>query len=489
MKKSRLSFFLIIGSMVLLVGLELWWLRSEYRSAADSFERETDLIFKSTIKQITDSAFYGNLRKLVQQRENNDSLGISFPPVGFWKNRSEGSGQIKIESIEIKAESGEDDQHNKLSKIEIKRQSGSDSSARSNVSIFRSNNDKGRRDVRFVFDIGLDSVKTDSIQHIFGNALNKEHARLKLHILQVEKSLPTFYLENDSIPFTTDFYRLGNNYMYAAQFEGVRCHIIQTMLPKIGFSLLLTALVLLSFMVLHRSRKSQERLLMLKNEFIANVTHELKTPVATVGVALEAIRDFDVLKDPEKASKYLEMAEKEVQRLNSITDKILKESVFDFQQEIRIHKKPVILSECIQNVAKSMEMTIKATGMELKLHLESNAEISGHEAHLEEMLQNLIENALKYAATGKIIIRLYAEDRYLRLIINDEGPGIPDEHLSKVMDKFYRVPTGDIHNVKGYGLGLSYVAGVVKSHHASINLTNKKEGGLRVEIKFPIVQD
>jgi signal transduction histidine kinase len=224
----------------------------------------------------------------------------------------------------------------------------------------------------------------------------------------------------------------------------------------------------------------------LKNDFISNVTHELKTPVATVSVALEALKNFHALNDPRLTNEYLDIARNELNRLTLMTDKILKAAVFE-NKGITIQKEAVDLHKTVAQILDSMRLIFEKRQAVVSFNpAGENFTLEGEHAHITNVIYNLLDNALKYSLKQPVItIGLKETSEELILSVQDEGLGIPDEYRKKIFEKFFRVPTGDIHNIKGYGLGLSYVAGVVKAHKGSIDVRSESGKGSIFIIHWP----
>jgi signal transduction histidine kinase len=245
-------------------------------------------------------------------------------------------------------------------------------------------------------------------------------------------------------------------------------------------------ITIIAFVVLYRNVRAQQRLMELKNDFISNVTHELKTPVATVSVALEALKNFHALNDPKLTNEYLDIARNELNRLTLMTDKILKAAVFE-NRGIIIQKQTVDLNINIAQILDSMRLLFEKRHAKISYNpTGENFIIDGEQAHITNVIYNLLDNALKYSPDQpKITISLQENPKEIVLSIQDEGVGIADEYRKKIFEKFFRVPTGDIHNIKGYGLGLSYVAGVVKAHNGSIDVHSEHGKGSTFSIHWP----
>ncbi|HEU5292321.1 MAG TPA: HAMP domain-containing sensor histidine kinase, partial [Cyclobacteriaceae bacterium] len=283
--------------------------------------------------------------------------------------------------------------------------------------------------------------------------------------------------------------RLNPVSRYSASLLAFRGYILKSIAPQILFSILLTSITIIAFVVLYKNLLSQQRLMEIKNDFISNVTHELKTPVATVSVALEALKSFHGLDNPERTKEYLEIAQNELSRLTLMTDKILKAGAFE-NQEVVIEKRPVNLRTITQQVLDSLKLLFDKNKAHVSFETSGNDfETTGEASHLTNVIYNLLDNALKYSPNGPSIkVLLQENETNLTITIEDNGLGIPSEYKAKIFEKFFRVPTGDVHNIKGYGLGLSYVSSVVKAHGGSTEVESEPGKGSTFIITLPKTQ-
>jgi two-component system, OmpR family, phosphate regulon sensor histidine kinase PhoR len=285
---------------------------------------------------------------------------------------------------------------------------------------------------------------------------------------------------------TTDRIHFNPHHAYAAVFPEMELNMVKEILPQILFSVFLTITVVTSFLVVYRNLRAQQRLNELKNDFISNVTHELKTPLATVSVALEALRDFHALEDPERTKEYLNIAQSELHRLTLMTDKILKASAFETQGVAFVPEK-INLHLIVEKILSSLKLVFEKKNLQVDYTpVGSNFELAGSEIHLTNVIYNLIDNALKYGSNSPIIdLQLRDTEGFLEFTIRDQGIGIPKEYQKKIFEKFFRVPTGDVHNVKGYGLGLNYVARVIEKHGGQIDVESELGKGSLFRIRLP----
>jgi len=268
--------------------------------------------------------------------------------------------------------------------------------------------------------------------------------------------------------------------------ENVRGTLLFSILPQILFAL---ALLLLSFsavMVARTSLKKQIALHRLRDDFIGNISHELKTPVSTVKVALEALRKYDLNRDPGKSEEYLDMAASELERLEQLVGKVLHHDMLR-NPSLVLQKEPCELGAMVQKVLRTMDLAIREAGAEIDLSGNGgDCVVDVDPVYMEGVIINLIDNSLKYGGESpKIEIRISCDSSGASLSVKDNGDGIPREYRDQVFEKFFRVPAGDKHNVKGYGLGLNFASLVMARHGGSISLSDHPDGGALFTLHFP----
>ena len=274
--------------------------------------------------------------------------------------------------------------------------------------------------------------------------------------------------------------------MKALQVEHIAPYLMGLVLPQFIFGLVLLALSASALIIAYRSLKKQLVLNELRNDFISNISHELKTPVSTVKVALEALRTFDLKQDPEVSANYLEMASKEANRLESLVGKVLNHQLLEDPGAV-IQKETCDLGEVVRNVLGTLELPIKEAGAKVEVQYSPEpCLVLADPVYLESVVINLIDNSLKYAGPqAEIGIELINKDQGNLLKVRDRGPGIPDEYRDQIYEKFFRIPSGDQHNVKGYGLGLNFASRVMAHHGGSITFMNLPDGGCEFILNFP----
>lgn len=330
-----------------------------------------------------------------------------------------------------------------------------------------------------------DSITVPELSQRYAAVLRQEKIPLSFVIskypgkLSDEKDLPDIESNNEvTLGFT-------NPITYKMELQSTTGYILKKLSSQLWISILLVGLTVFSFSMLLRNLVQQRKLTQLKNDFISNITHELKTPIATVSVAVEAMRNFNALSDPQRTREYLDISSNELQRLSLLVDKVLKLSMFE-KQQIELREESVDLKLLLEEVVASMKLQFEKYKAQVSVHAHGkDFVIKADRLHVTSVIYNLLDNALKYSkANPAIQVDLSETANDIEIGVSDNGIGISPEYQKKIFDKFFRVPTGDTHNVKGYGLGLSYVAYVVQRHKGSIDLESQPGVGSRFIIKL-----
>ena len=250
------------------------------------------------------------------------------------------------------------------------------------------------------------------------------------------------------------------------------------------FSTVVLLLMLVFFIYAILTMLKERKLAEIKEDFINNLTHEFKTPIANIELASEALKDNKV--DPQKQNRYFNIIHDENQRLKAQVERVLQMGTID-KNELRLDLKIVNIHHLIQKLANSIGMRIKEKTGALTIDLNAtNSEILADEFHITNTVYNILDNAEKYSqANPEISIATRNEKNGLLISIKDKGIGIKEDFQQFVFDKFFRVPSGDVHNVKGFGLGLNYVKTIIEAHNGKITLQSKLNLGSQFDIYLP----
>ncbi len=228
----------------------------------------------------------------------------------------------------------------------------------------------------------------------------------------------------------------------------------------------------------------QKQISEMKNDFVSNMTHEFKTPIATVSAAMEAIQTFRQMRQEEKTDKYIDISKKELKKLNNLIENILNISVYDHTDfALNIEELDVceFIKECIKN------FQINNHNMHISFDYDNEYIVKVDKFHFQNAITNIIDNAIKYSENTKIVeIRVYKQNNSLVIAVKDYGKGISKDQQKYVFDKFYRVHTGNVHKVKGHGLGLSYAKKIVEMHKGELSVKSSIGNGSEFFISLPM---
>lgn len=329
-------------------------------------------------------------------------------------------------------------------------------------------NEFSKRHLNLDFEYGI--YNCDSKRMVYGNYILADTSK---HIaIPNDRQLPVW--KNDSYYFAVNFPTKDT-----------------TLLGQMGiwlFSIFVFVLVfgffIYALFVIFRQKQLSE----IQKDFINNMTHEFKTPLSTIIVSTELLKKPNVIQSQEYTLNYLTVIQQEARRIQHQVERVLQIASLD-KGNVEFKMERIDIHECINQVMKSVELLMQEKKGEIKLRLDANPSILlADSLHLTNMIFNLLDNALKYTAVDKtpiIEITTTNLDKNIILSIKDNGIGIKKEHLKKVFDRFYRVPTGNLHNVKGFGLGLYYVKMVVTAHKGTIEIKSEECEGSTFLITLP----
>jgi signal transduction histidine kinase len=476
----RMSMIMMTGSLILLALFLTFWLKTVHEDETDILKKDANQVFVNTIRDI-ESRYFNRVmgQQIFVELDDPGIVHFRQTKIGISEERPDaGRFMERIDTSHIVSWNN----HSDSVKVEIETLMGTENKQdhlAGSLSLFVISEDStlahpGKPSIQSVIPL-LDSVFTK---------------RMKEKYLPVEHKVIVLKGSTDSIHtlLTESYTDIPTGVRYAVALNNYEKYLLIRILPEFLFSLFLFSVIALAFLLIYKNLKKQHQLTVLKNDLISNITHELKTPITTVGVAIEALSNFDVLASPQRTQEYLAISKQELNRLSLLVDRVLKMSLFE-QGATDFSFERVDFKKLIEEVLIAMKLLFERS--RAKVHFEVSCEdttVFGDPAHLSSVVYNLIDNALKYARTGVdpvIRIRLSQQGENLLFEVADNGIGIPPAYMDKVFEKFFRVPLGDLHKVKGYGLGLSYVASVIEKHRGRIMVKSDLETGTCFSIELP----
>jgi two-component system phosphate regulon sensor histidine kinase PhoR len=234
----------------------------------------------------------------------------------------------------------------------------------------------------------------------------------------------------------------------------------------------------------------QRRLGEMKNDFIGNMTHELKTPISTIALSSEVLSDPGIVNEPDRLRSYAHIIRAENERLRTQVERVLQLSTLD-RGQLQMKREPVDLHRIVREVGTSFTVQLEERAGELRSALEApNAVVQGDPVHLANAVFNLVDNAVKYSPERpEVVIRTSSDGKTLRLSVQDNGIGIKKEDLKHVFERFFRVHTGNVHTVKGFGLGLNYVDQVTRAHGGRVRVHSTPGKGSTFTLELPLMRN
>lgn len=536
---AQIARFLMVAAIVLIACFQIYWLNKLYEDEAAGFKKTTDVVFRETMYKVQaqrlkrDSFFYKYIP------EQNSFMGdvaelvtAKIPQISISTNSSGLQNEMSItsvsDSVNDVTEQSMDDNTEMPAGIVIKRRKDSahhKNETTTNINITQLIQEginmglheagKELRKTKFEFhNPPPPDAPMSANQHVFPKHMRARDVLVKSRVLNdtiaieqidsaYKKALAyngitaVFHITKDSLfkpdsisgtKFNTSKVPVGflSKNAYQASFEAPTLFLLSNMAPEMALSILMVAFIAVTFLFLYKNLLAQRRLALMKNDFISNITHELKTPIATVNVAIEALRNFDALQSPERTKEYLDISAAELQRLSMLVDKVLKLSMFE-NKEIELQKENFDLKQLIDEVMYSMRLQFEKQGAAVNFKsMGPDFTIHADRLHITSVIYNLFDNALKYSKDKpSISVELASIGNEMVLSVADKGIGIAPDYANQIFDKFFRVPSGDHHNIKGYGLGLSYAAEVIRKHGGNILLDSELGKGSRFTVKIP----
>ncbi len=290
-------------------------------------------------------------------------------------------------------------------------------------------------------------------------------------------------------PSGSNFENLASEELLSVIVPNQRSLVWKEMISFILGSILFTLIITTAFFITIRTLLRQKKLSEIKSDFINNMTHEFKTPLATISLAVDALKNEKVSGDKEKTSYFTGIIKEENKRMNKQVETILQAALLD-KQEVQLNLKKLPAHDLVVSALNNINLQVEEKGGKLEVDLGAEKDlILANEVHFTNLINNLLDNAVKYSKEN-LSIKLSTKNagNQLKIIIEDNGIGMNKETLNRIFEKFYRAHTGNVHNVKGFGLGLSYVKTMVEAHHGTIKAESVLGKGSSFTITIPLAR-
>jgi len=510
-KKYQLIFYFITATIVATIAVQFFWNYKNYEENKVRVANEIQLSLDNAIEE-----YYAKLAKtdyttiLNLNNSSKDTTIRNFPKFDTLFKNSSGFKKFKKG---IKKDTGKIKTSFEVTSISFKSEDGSFEKEKDSIVKYLNEINKPIDDISPKNNKEIRNQKSDSFQFFSGKKMadslkmvrNLQPIFISFSTNEIDYQQLDSLLKNQlalkKIPIDFTF----NHYKKDTIFYATKDHILQSTFEKsvyskstflkdnedfelrynninfealkrsslgIFLSLILSLLIISCLFYLLKIINQQKELATIKNDLISNITHEFKTPIATISTAIEAIENFNVLDDKEKTKKYLSMSSIQLKKLHQMVEKLLETATLDSEQ-LYLKKEPIDTVELIKKIVAKHQLLCASK----EISFQSNSEtilmnVDGF--HFENVISNLIDNAVKYGG-NTIEINVNSNEKQTEISVSDDGNGIEKNQQERIFEQFYRVPKGNTHDVKGFGIGLYYSKKIVEKHKGKVDLDLKKD--------------
>ena len=526
MDKKRLFVLVIVSlfSMILLIAIQVYWIKTSFDTQQKKFDQTVMLVMRNVVSKLErEEAITKVTTKLLDQTDFANAFGLdtTLNLGSFSINKGvkkepllEDNFQINqtpVDQLKIQFTPPKNTDSTFFIIRNTKKRVLSSNVNYSNNSLEDSLLERKLKNNatlinNLVNELALISVsknindrvsykQIDSILHVelFANGIQTDYV---YDILDVESNSLSIWNDNVNAEiirnspyqfnlFPNEFYVQSDKLLL--YFPNQVNYLLKNSFKVLSVSALLIIILITLFYYSLSTIYKQKRLSLIKNDFINNMTHELKTPISTISLACEALGDHSLQMEMSQQKMYVGMINDENKRLSLLVDNVLKSAIWD-SSSLKLKKELLDIHALVEKVVKSFEIQVKNKNGTIQLDLKATkSHFYFDSIHMSNVIYNLLDNANKYS-TDEPIIHLQTKNLEGELIISvkDNGIGIPKEHQNKIFDKFYRISTGNVHNVKGFGLGLNYVKRIIDNHHGKIWLESVVGSGTTISFSIPI---
>jgi two-component system phosphate regulon sensor histidine kinase PhoR len=516
---SKFIIFLMTASLIGIVFVQLYWLKTSLDNNLEQFRYHIKQVLADVANQLEEnevSEFIEKLKKL-------DSLGVSktkneLIEFGYYE-RDKVNNQTYIYKSTLEYEdfilpnsffenSKDSIKYREFSSkryldVFNNQYKNTENVSSPNISIVKKGKDKILEKASFdmyLKDIAENypiqkRISTEKLHQMLTNKLKVYGVdtpfEFALYSNGISTKVRSENFENDkystyNVPVFKDPDGLSQ-YQLMITFPEKREFLISKLLYITLLSFVFTIIIIITYWSTWNQMNKQKQISEIKTDFINNMTHEFKTPIATINLALDAIKNPKVIDDKERVQRYLQMIREENKRMNTQVENVLQISKLE-KRELEIEKEPIEIESVIEDAIEHISLILENKDGKISTQLlAQESTVLINEFHFTNVLVNILENAVKYAIQSPIILVVTENVKdFLIIKIKDNGPGISKITQKRIFEKFYREHTGDIHNVKGHGLGLAYVKRIVEEHNGYISVESEKGKGSTFIIKLPL---
>ncbi len=480
-RNYKLLIYFIAGVIAITLAIQVYWNYKNYQSAKQQLVNETQISLDNAVDDYYSILAKKNtvgfvLKNNTQVDESSTALDSLFSKIDISNKGFKGLDSLKrnsIKSITIHKGVNRDsftsaaNEHNN-SKMQIFSGTEGEENEKADSLLHKWTSLTSR----IVISINEDTLQIDKVDSLIKNQLTRKNIEVDYGFIYTQKDSVIQQINPQInkialLSTTAKSTWLPGGSKLELFFTNETFTILKRNLVGILLSTLLIAAVIACLLFLLRIINRQKQLAEVKNDLISNITHEFKTPIATIGVALEGISNFNVENDPAKTKKYVQTSTVQLDKLNTMVEKLLETATLD-GDDLQLNKEEVSIAELLQTLIKKhqslapqKEFTFESLGENIYIY----ADIF----HLENALNNILDNAVKYG--GNLIkVAVEAKNREILIKIADNGNELNSAQAKQIFEKFYRVPKGNTHNIKGFGIGLYYTKKIIEKHGGTISV-------------------
>ncbi len=486
-KKQHWSLYFITATVVLTIAVQLYWNYNNYVDNKQRVKNEIQSSLDTAIDEYYTDLSKSNFFAIIDYDSINSKSSFLKD---FW-NEDINSSKSKVNISSIKISSDYKGDVSTIPKIldsifitdtiefefnDKKVTSKTSTKYQSEIKRFKINSDslkflKGIQSVAIA--LNNDEINFTRLDSIFTNQLSKKGIKTPHYLVLLEKDIKargSNKAEDIELSLFSNskstFLRPNQN--LRAYYEDPTIEALKKSSTGILLSLLLSLSVIFCLIYLLKIISTQKELAEIKNDLINNITHEFKTPIATVSTAIEAIESFNVIDNKEKTKKYAAISAFQLKKLHQMVEKLLETATLD-SESLLLQKEPTNIVDLIAKITKKFELLTKKD-INFTTNIDSKI-LKIDRFHFENAISNLVDNAIKYGGDS-IEVTLNSVLNVTEISVADNGKGIDKSQQERIFDKFYRVPKGNTHDVKGFGIGLYYTQKIIEKHNGSINVSS-----------------
>jgi two-component system phosphate regulon sensor histidine kinase PhoR len=486
-KKQHWSLYFITATVVLTIAVQLYWNYNNYVDNKQRVKNEIQSSLDTAIDEYYTDLSKSNFFAIIDYDSINSKSSFLKD---FW-NEDINSSKSKVNISSIKISSDYKGDVSTIPKIldsifitdtiefefnDKKVTSKTSTKYQSEIKRFKINSDslkflKGIQSVAIA--LNNDEINFTRLDSIFTNQLSKKGIKTPHYLVLLEKDIKargSNKAEDIELSLFSNskstFLRPDQN--LRAYYEDPTIEALKKSSTGILLSLLLSLSVIFCLIYLLKIISTQKELAEIKNDLINNITHEFKTPIATVSTAIEAIESFNVIDNKEKTKKYAAISAFQLKKLHQMVEKLLETATLD-SESLLLQKEPTNIVDLIAKIAKKFELLTKKE-INFTTNIDSKI-LKIDRFHFENAISNLVDNSIKYGGDS-IDVTLNSVLNVTEISVADNGKGIDKSQQERIFDKFYRVPKGNTHDVKGFGIGLYYTQKIIEKHNGSINVSS-----------------